>query len=59
MIFFAAMGDSPEDIRVAAQADFAVDPAASAEARASAAKLVSALNLARDLAAKEKELFAE
>ena len=56
---FAAMGDSPGDIRAAAQADFALDPAASAEARASAAKLVSAWNLARDLAAKEKELFAE
>lgn len=56
---FAAMGDTAGEIRTAAQADFALDPAASAEARANMAKLVSAWNLAKDLAAKEKELFAE
>ena len=56
---FAAMGDSAGDIRTAAQSDFALDPSASAEARANVAKLVSAWNLAKDLAAKEKELFAE
>ena len=56
---FAAMADTAADIRTAAQTDFALDPAASPEARASAAKLVSAWNLAKDLAAKEKELFAE
>ena len=56
---FAAMGDTAGEIRTAAQADFALDPAASAEARANMAKLVSAWNLAKDLAAKEKERFAE
>ena len=56
---FAAMGDSAADIRTAAQADFGVDPGTSAESRASVAKLVSAWNLAKDLAAKEKDLFAE
>ena len=52
---FAAMGDTAAEIRAAAREDFALDPAASAEARASMAKLVSAWNLARDMAAKEKE----
>eukprot|EP00435_Cladocopium_sp_Y103_P064749 s303_g26.t1 len=56
---FAAMGGTAADIRNAAQTDFAIDPAAFAENRANVAKLVSAWNLARDLAAKEKELFAE
>ena len=56
---FAAMGDTAAEIRAAARDDFTLDPAASAEARASVAKLVSAWNLARDMAAKEKELFAE
>eukprot|EP00435_Cladocopium_sp_Y103_P062606 s851_g24.t1 len=56
---FAAMGDTPAEIRAAAQADFALDPSTSAEVRANMAKLVSAWNLARDLAAKEKEPFAE
>ena len=56
---FAAMGDTAADIRTAAREDFTLDPAASAESRASVAKLVSAWTLAKDLAAKEKELFAE
>ena len=56
---FAAVGDTSADVRRALQTDFALDPAASAANRATLAKLVSAWSLAKDLANKEKDLFAE
>ena len=56
---FAAIGDTSADVRTALQTDFALDPAASAANRATLAKLVSAWSLAKDLANKEKDLFAE
>eukprot|EP00435_Cladocopium_sp_Y103_P039849 s1025_g10.t1 len=54
---FAAMGDTPAEIRAAAQSDFALDPAASVEARANVAKLVSTWTLAKDLAANETKVL--
>lgn len=56
---FAAVGDTQADVRTAFQNDFSLDPTASLANRAELAKLVSAWSSAKEMCAKEKELFAE
>ena len=56
---FRSIADQKNDLREALKADFALDPATSPAVRAEVAKVVTAWEVASELASKEQELKAE